>query len=560
VTGLRTGVPMELERIINKTLNKDPANRFQSCAELMVDLKLLAGELTPAPAIKKIAVKTKQKVKFIKIVNVTSVLAVILLAFFLGKNFFTTKKNPQIKSIAVLPLENLSGDREQEYFSDGMTDELIATLAKIRSLRVISRTSVMRYKKTDKSMPEIAEEMDVDYLIEGTVLRSDGRVRITVQLIEGKSDSHIWAESYKRDLQDVLMLQSEVAMAIVREIKLELTTDQEERLLDTKTVNPEAHESYLQGQFHLSGWKKGGLEKAIKYFQKAIEVDHNYALAYVGLSNAYVFGGYFGYIPLKEAQPKMSKFLKRAFEIDDTIPEAHQLLATIKFYWEWDWVGAEEEFERALELNPNLVGNDEYAWYLAGMGRFDEAISEAKRTLRLDPYSFWTNWTLAFTYFYARQYNQAISQMKKVLELELNDIRSYYNLAFFYGRMGKFDDAVRNWQRAMTLSGATTEEITALGRAYNESGSRGYWTWFLERTKDQVTKAKLYTRLDDKDQAMTLLEKAYKKHSQSLWSIKISPDFDPLRSDPRFQDLLRRMKFPEKKPLEANNKRKINDR
>jgi TolB-like protein/Flp pilus assembly protein TadD len=456
----------------------------------------------------------------------------------------------RIESLAVLPLENLTGDPEQEYFADGMTDALVANLGKIGTLRVISRQSVMRYKGTYKPLPEIARELNVDAVVEGTVLRVGEQVRITAQLIEGATDRHLWVESYERDLRDVLALQSEVARAIVREIKVAVTPTEEARLTSTRPVNPEAQELYIKGCYYYNKWSKEGYERASEYFQQAIEVDPNDARAYVGLANCYGMSGFFGYIPLKESSYQAMELAKKALVIDESLAEAHEALAAGKLYIYWDWAGAEEGFNRAHALNPNLVGANEYAWFLMAVGRFDEAIAEAERTLRLDPFTVSTNSTLAHFYTHARQYDQALAQWQRFLELGLDDARAYSGFARVYELMGKFEDCVRFRQKAMTLRGDTPDDIEALGLAYSESGPKGYWMWHLDRLKGRYDRnptntAIYYAQLGDKEQAFVWLEKAYEKHDMELISLKYNPRFDPLRNDPRFGDLLRRMNLPE---------------
>ena len=456
----------------------------------------------------------------------------------------------RIKSLAVLPLENLSGDPNQEYFADGMTEALIANLGKIGALRVISRQSVMRYKGSDKPLPEIARELNVDAVVEGSVLRVAERVRITAQLIGAIPERHLWADNYDRDLGDILILSSEVALAIAKEIRAKLAPEQETLLAKVRPVNPEAQELYIKGRYYFNKWSKEGFDRASEYFQQAIEVDPNDARAYVGLSLCYGWYGFRGDIPPKEGYSKKMELLKKALEIDESLAEAHESLAAGKIYYDWDWAGAEEGFKRALALNPNLVGANEYAWLLMAVGRFDEAIAEAERTLRLDPFTVVTNVTLAHFYTHARQYDQAIAQWQRFLELGLDDALAYSGFAKVYELMGKFEDCVRFQQKAMTLRGDTTDDIEALGLAYSESGPKGYWMWHLDKLKGRYDQnptdtAIYYAQLGDKDQAFAWLEKAYEKHDMELFRLKYNPRFDPLRDDPRFGDLLSRMNFPE---------------
>jgi tetratricopeptide (TPR) repeat protein len=353
----------------------------------------------------------------------------------------------------------------------------------------------------------------------------------------------------------VLALQSEVARAIAREIEAELTPEQEARLVSARPVDPEAYELYLRGRYHYDKWTKEGFENAIEYFQKAIEADPNYAQAYAALANSNGWLRHMGYLPPEEYSSRWTALIKKALEIDDALPEAHFSLAAHKFYYKWDWIGAETEFKRAIELNPSLVeAHQEYAWYLAAMGRFAEALAEAKRTQQLDPFSVPTNRTLGRVYYHARQYDQAIAQYRQMAELEPNDPRAHRWLAVVYEQTGKYEDAVTARQRAMILSGVPAEKVAdlvaELERAYSESGPKGYWMWRLERLKGRYARnpsdtAAIYARLGDRDQAFVWLEKLYAARRINMIWLKVNPLWDSLRSDPRFQDLLRRMNFPE---------------
>jgi TolB-like protein/DNA-binding winged helix-turn-helix (wHTH) protein len=465
-----------------------------------------------------------------------------LLPAFWGRHSVST---PRIESIAVLPLENLSGDKEQEYFADGMTEALITDLGKIGALRVISRTSVMQYKGTKKPLPQIARELNVDAIVEGTVQRSGNRVRITANLLHAPSDRHLWAETYERDLRNVLALQDEVARAIASEIQIKVKPQEQIRLTSTRQVNPEAYEFYLQGQYHYYKWRPDEFQKAIAFFQKAIEADPKWAPAYVGLANSYGWLWMEGALPPQEVLPRFNAALSTAMEIDDTLPEVRYTLAVRAFYYLWDWGEAEREFKRALALNPNLVeARYEYAWFLSSMGRIAESLTEAKRAVERDPLSVTANLALGSMYSMARQYDQAIPQLRHTIELEPNDPRGYGFLAGAYEQTGMYEEAVAAHQKAMTLSGAQPAEVAALRRAYSQSGYQGYLIWFLGRQNDPYFSAVLHTRLGHKDDAFVGLEKAYKQHRWEMIQLKVRPVWDPLRSDPRFQDLLRRMNFP----------------
>jgi serine/threonine-protein kinase len=548
LTGLRTGVPKDLERIVKKAMAKSPQERYQHAGDMLVDLRLIQKSLESGALRSQPVTKGKRLGKRAFLYGGVLVVAALVL---MGRSYFFQGEDTAIDSIAVLPLENLSGDADQDYFADGMTDELTAKLAQIGALKVISRTSAMRYRGSDKSLPEIARELKVGAIVEGTVMRAGDRVRITAQLIEAAADRHMWAKSYERDLGDVLTLQSEVARAIAGEIRVAITPEEEVRLASTWPVNPEALELYLRGKRHYYTLTEEGMEKSIDYFQKAIAIDPNYAQAYAGLARTYMWLAYFGSLSPEEAYSRCSTLIEKALEIDDALVEAHVALANVKYFLEWNWDRAREQFERAIELNPNFAeGRLDYAWYLMAMGRFEEAIAQAKRALQHDPFSYVGKWTLAGMYYGARRYEQAIATCQEMVELDPNDPRADSWLAAIYEQMGRYEDVVKARQKMMTLSGARSEEVEALDRAYSESGSRGYWMWRLEGLKDQYDRypigtAYIYAHLGNKDQAFAWLEEAYEKRDALLYLLKVYPSWDPLRDDPRYDDLVRRMNFPE---------------
>jgi TolB-like protein/DNA-binding winged helix-turn-helix (wHTH) protein/Tfp pilus assembly protein PilF len=462
----------------------------------------------------------------------------------------------QIRSIAVLPLANLSGDPEQEYFADGMTEELITNLGKISALRVISRTSVMQYKGTKKPLPQIGRELNVDAIVEGTVQRSENRVRITANLMHAPTDRHLWAESYERDLRDILALQSEVAQAVAREIKIVVSPQEQTRLASARPLNPAAQEAYLKGRFFFNRLTKEDLLKAIEYAQQAVEIDPDYAPAYGLLASSYwessVTG--LGDLPNRETAQKTRAAAMKALEIDESLAEAHVGLGSVLDRNDWDWTGAEREFKRAIELNPSFGrAHAMYAWDLMFVGRHDESIREAKRALELDPFSGHTYLTLAGTYYYnKRQYDQSLEYAKRWLEMFPNSFGAYNWLGRNFEAKGIYDEAVAAWQKAMALRGENAEDVAALGHAYKLAGIRGVWRWQLDRRERELPRgeygpaglALIYARLGDKDKALKWLETAYQQRCHGMAFIKMDPRYDSLRSDPRFQDLLRRMNFP----------------
>ena len=454
---------------------------------------------------------------------------------------------PRIESIAVLPLANLSRDPEQEYFADGMTDALITDLGKIGALRVISRQSIMRYKGSTKPLSEIARELNVDAVVEGTVQHSGGRVRVTAQLLHGKTDRHLWAESYERDSRDVLNLQSEVAQAVAREIKVTLSPGEASRLATVRSVKPEAYALYLKGRYHYFKWTPDDFRKAIEYFQKAAEADPDWAPAYAGLATSYGRLWIQGGIAPQEALPRFNAALKTALSIDDSVAEVRYALAASAFYYRWDWGEADREFQKALALDPTLVeARFEYAWFLSTQGRNPEALTQAQLAVDRDPLSVSANLALGSILFGAHQDDRAISQLQRTAELEPKDLRARWFLADVYEQKQMYGEAIGELQRATAPDAASREFPAGLERAYRESGPEGYWTWRLSdarRRNSPFEIAKIYARLGDAGQTVTWLEKSYQRHDWPMVQLN-GRWWGPVRADPRFQGLLRRMNFP----------------
>ncbi len=454
----------------------------------------------------------------------------------------------QIQSIAVLPLENLSHDPEQEYFADGMTDELITNLGKVSALRVISRQSIMRYKGSKKALPEIARELNVDAIVEGTVRRSGERVRVTANLVHARTDRHLWAETYEVRLGDVLALQSAVAQTVAREIKVALSPAESRRLAVVRSVKPEAYELYLKGRYHYYKWTPDDFRKAIEYFQKAIEADPDWAPAYAGLATTYGWLWIAGALPPQEALPRFNAALQTALAIDDADPEVRYAMAASAFYYRWDWEEADREFQRALALDPNLVeARFEYAWFLAAMGRFPAAVAEAQRAVERDPLSVSANLALGDVLFLAHQDDRAIAQLRRTAELEPADSRARGFLTGIYEQKQMYGEAIAELQKVVTLPGAPPEKLASLQQAYQQSGPEGYWMWQLSDAKRRNAPyeiALVYARLGDAGQAVAWLEKSYQQHDWQMVQLKTFRQWDSVRSDSRFQDLLRRMNFP----------------
>ena len=458
-----------------------------------------------------------------------------------------------IRSIAVLPLENLSGDASQNYFADGMTDELITDLAQISALRVISRTSVMVYKGARKPLPQIARELNVDAVVEGTVLRSGDQVRITAQLIEASTDKHLWSQSYEGELRDTLALQNRVASAIADQIRINLTPQEQAALKNVKVVNPEAYESYLKGRYFWNKRTPDGLKVALAYFKEAIEEDPKYAQAYSGLADTYALLGDWQYAVMtpKEAFPDAKSAALKALELDSGLGEAHNSLAFVLDGFDWDFDAAGKEFRRAIELNPGYAtAHHWYAWHLSLLGRFDEAIAEMKKAQNLDPLSLIINADLAELLVLAHHYDESIAQSRKTIEMDPNFALAHNQLAQAYLQKHIYDQAVIELKKAVQLSGDSPTCIANLARAYVASGKRSEAEKLLGDLKKRSSAAYsnapeiaiVYVSLGDSDQAMNWLEKGYEERFNP--GVLLRPGFDPLRSDSRFQNLLRRIGLP----------------
>jgi len=455
-----------------------------------------------------------------------------------------------VRSLAVLPLENLSGDSSQEFFADGMTDELIAILGQISALRVISRTSVMPYKRARKPLPEIARELDVDAVVEGTVRRSGGQVRITAQLINARSDKHLWSEIYDGDLRDALTLQNTVARAIAEQIRINLKPEEQEVLGHRKIVDPETYEAYLKGRYFWNKRNGGDFLRAIEYFNQAVEHDPAYAPAYSGLADSYALLGdwEYGVLPSREALPRARAAAVKALQLDNTLSEAHTSMAFVLDAFDWDLKAAEAEFRKSIELNPGYAtAHHWYAWHLSVAGRNAEAIAELRKAQSLDPLSLIINADLAELLLIAHFTDESIHQSDKTLELDANFPLAHNQLGIAYLQRRQDDRAISELQKAVQLSSASPTCTANLARAFAASGRRTEAVQLLadlkKRSRPTYSNASeiavVYAALGDNDQAMTWLEKGYEERFNP--SVLLRPGFDPLRGDRRFQDLERRV-------------------
>jgi TolB-like protein/DNA-binding winged helix-turn-helix (wHTH) protein/Flp pilus assembly protein TadD len=455
-----------------------------------------------------------------------------------------------IRSLAVLPLENLSRDDSQEYFADGMTDELIATLGQISALRVISRTSVMPYKRARKPLSQIARQLNVDAVIEGTVLRSGDQVRITAQLIEARDDRHLWSETYDGDLRDMLTLQNRVARAIAEQIRVNLNPQEQATLKHVKVVDPQAYEAYLKGRYFWNKRTGEDLERAVEYFGRAIERDPNYAQAYSGLADTYALLGdwEYGVLAPREAFPRAKAAAVKALQLDNTLGEAHTSLAFCLDAFDWDLKSADTEFRRGIELNPGYAtAHHWFAWHMTLLGRNNDAITEMKKAQNLDPLSLIINADLAELLLMAHFTDESIQQSRKTIEMDVNFALAHNQLAVAYLQGQRHDEAISELQKAVRLSAGSPTCTANLARAFAVSGRRNEAVQLLGDLKNHSRAsysnaseiAIVYAALGDKDQAMTWLEKGFEERFNP--SVLLRPGFDLLRADRRFQDLERRV-------------------
>ncbi len=557
---LNARVSPEMERIILKCLQKDPENRYHSAQDLEVNLRQLALPETGKPVLPSGGTGAARFFwRHGKILRLSWVLllAVGLAAAAIALNLGGVRDwlmrggiPPHIRSIAVLPLENLSGDRQQDYFADGMTDELIADLSNISALSVISRTSVMRYKATRKSLPEIARELKVDGVVEGTVLRSGNRVRIRARLIYAPTEKHLWAHTYERDQEDVLKLQAEVASAIATEMEIAVTPREQTRLNSAPLVIPAAHEAYLKGRYYWNMGTEPDWGKARQYFEQAAQIDPSYAPAYAGLA---VYYSQTDELPREVKMLNAKRYARKALGLDPNLAEAHTALGTVACFIDWDWLEAEREFKRAVELDPNNVEAHRLsAAYFADMGRADEALAEVWRAQQLDPLSSSTQVAVGWTLYYARRYDKAIAQCASATQSEPNSADAHDCLGLGYLGSAKFERAIGECQAAVKLSGNDLDKAVGLARAYALAGRKAEARKTLNEWRERAQQsyvpssffAQVHVALGEKREALTWLAKAYADRDPYLVRLKVNPAFESIRSDPEFQDLLRRLGLP----------------
>jgi TolB-like protein/Flp pilus assembly protein TadD len=459
-----------------------------------------------------------------------------------------------IRALVVLPFENLSSDPEQEYFVEGMTDALSAELGRVRALRVISRTSAMRYKDADKNVKEIATELGVDAVIEGSVLKVGSDVRITVHLVDSRIDTHLWSKNYTGTLTNILALQSEVALAVVREIEIALTPEEERRIAHRKPVKPDAYEAYLKGIFFMERHTEEGFRTAAMHFNRAIQIEPDFAEAHAWLGGAYWVPTIWGYAAPHESFRKAKVAMSTAVELDETCAEAVGGVGWIALYYDWDWKKAKESLEKAVTLNRNYsYGYHGLAWYWVAAGHFDTAIDTIQKAIELDPLSHVLNGSLASIYRHAERDREAIEQRRRTLELVPGFVTTLADQAEHYLSRSMHGEAIESIRKAMEVAGNTPRLVAMLAGAYAVSG-KGRQAETLLRELQECEKSRyvspmcfagLYTSLGNPDEAFRWLDKAYEKHDPAMLFLRVASSLEPLRCDERFDKLLEQMNFPE---------------
>jgi serine/threonine protein kinase/Tfp pilus assembly protein PilF len=553
ITEVNAEIPQAIEQVVEKALEKDADERYQQVDELLDDLKSISAGIVPEEIKARLRkAKLRRRKRAVLYAGATCLIIILVV---LGLTRF--KGSPEtIDSIAVLPFENLTGDEGIEYFVDGATDELIGQLSQISGLRrVISRTSVMKYKATDKSLSEIAQELNVDAVVEGSVLQVGDRVRIQVRLIDAlPEEKNLWAETYDRSKADVLVMHSEMSRAIAEKTRVKLTEEETTRLSSAQQVNPQAYEAYIQGRPHWQRLKSEELETALHYFETALQIDPNYALAHSGVALVWALRGLFGSVPFSEARPLGMAAAEKALELDNTLAEAHFAFAFIKIWSDYDWEGGEKAFKRAFELNPNFP--DAHAWYshfLSQMGRIDEALLHIERAIELDPLNALFHGMYGMVLLYQRRYDDSIAAARTAQAMEPTLGLARTTLQYGLILNGRRDEQLAIQRARIALD---PERVAAFERGLEEGGYEGAQRAIADVLAARYGKpgkwvfnasgiALRYLDAGDYDQTIDWLEKAYEEQSVNIFYLGL-PLYDPLRSYPRFQDLLRRIGLPVK--------------
>ncbi len=551
---LNPELPDELQYIVIKLLEKDRDSRYQSSRELANDLRRLKRDTDsgqPTHISRGVATAHAQKLqrKRIGIIAAASlsVIALILLSFY----FFRWRNRP-IDAIAIMPFVNASSDPKVEYLSDGLTESLINSLSQLPNLSVMSRSSVFRYKGKSTDAKSLGKEMGVRAVLLGRVMQQDDNLSVSVELVDTENSHHIWGQQYNRKVSDLLSVQEDINRDISDTLKLPLTGDQKSRLAKRPTDDPVAYRLYLNGLYYWNKGTESGFKQALDYFNQAIDKDPKFALAQAGLADTYSLFADSGYLAPGDAWPRAKTAAMVAVGIEDSLAEAHTSLALVKAYYDWDWAGAEKEFQRAIDLNPNsAAAHHWYGSFLAKMGRQDDALREIQKARDLDPLSLLISTTLGWDYYVSHQTNQAIGQLKKTLEMDQNYSPARRLLETCYEQQGMYKEAVAEWQKALTLT-SNPEFAAAIGQDFESSGYKAVLQDWLEGLQELSKReyvspydvAQVYARLGDKEQVFSWLEKAFQQRDNHIVALRVDPAFQNFQSDPRYRGLLKRIGFP----------------
>ena len=585
----RSEAPAEVERIVEKALTKEREERYQLAKELSVDLKRLRQRLdveaelersvTPEEAARRSNVQSVAGITVAGAVTPTAEASaahtlssaeyvvgeikrhklgvmLVLAGFVVGiaalvyYSYFRTR-SVAINSVAVLPFVNTSGDANMDYLSDGLSESLINSLSQLTSLKVIARGSVFKYKGKEVDPQEVSKALGVQAIVTGRVVQRGDQLQVSAELVNVSDKTQMWGEQFNRKATDLLQVQTEISQRIAEQLRVRLTSSEQQRLVKEAKANPQAYELLLKGRFHFAKATPADHKKAVEYFNQALAIDPNYALVHAELARAYRGLAANSWLDPKETMPKAEAAAKRALELDESLADAHVELANIKRN-AWDWAGAEREYKRALELNPNLASaHSGYGTYLSNMLRHEEAIAEMKRARELDPLRLAYNANVGYAYYWARQYDQAIEQLKKTLELDQNFAIAYFLLGMTLSAQGNHTQGIEEYRETMRLGGETTSAQCYLGAALAKAGQRDEAEKILkqlETTKEYVSPAELatlYAGLSDKEKTLAALERAYAAHDLQLQYLAADPDLDSLRAEPRFQDLIRKVGLPQ---------------
>ena len=537
-------LPAELERMILKCLEKEPDRRYQSVRELLVDLRNLKRDsdsgvdlLKPLP---------RKRAGWRRIGAGTALLILIAAMAFVFS--LTTKQS--LHSLAVLPFINETSDPGTEYLSDGITDSIINRLSQLPELRVLARGTVFTYKGKEVDPRKVGRELDVKAIVTGSIFQRGDELRVQVSLVNTKDGTQMWGEQYNEKLSDIFQVQTEIANEISSRLKVQLTGAQEKRMNRNDTQNLEAYQLYLKGRYYLNKRTESDFKKAADSFQHAINIDPNYAAAYAGLSDCYSLQSNWGFLPANVGYPKARAAAEKAIQLDDRLAEAHTSLASITSMYDWNWPAAEKNFKRAIELNPNYAtGHHWYAFYLSQMKRHDEAIREIEKAQQLDPLSLIINANCGFFLYVGRRYDEALRQLERTVDLDPGFALAYQYMGYVYIQKNQKVESINALQKAVQLSPENTPFVADLGWAYALAGRKDeaneILTKLLALSKEQYVPpyhiAAIYLGLQQQDEALRWLEKAYADRSDQLTYIRMEPRWDPLRKDPRFQNLIRRV-------------------